>query len=394
MVSAHPAPVEPKVRRIPSQHSEDDGEGKLGTRLKKALLRRSKALGTKPSEVLLNEAEVVMVNEIPGVPAQGCSVSSGALATASESIDMAAETAATVDNRPCQRRQAEPVPNMASKRIRTKTPTPTSQAVTLFMRGLNIQWPFSQLLVMGAKTVFVTDSELAPLYSQVRDYELDCRVIPKTDEEVWVVETKGTHIKASTNAILGRSLIAPLPSVAQIVGTVRFKGAHPYGSVEDFQNARDRHRIAVGSKFDWDGSGARYGWRVGSVRALDKPVPIGSTGPRGIGARSFSVVFATAAADVPKTTSDMLVKGKSPDGKLVYAWGDLDRGRVEVEVTPRADRAPVQEQDSEFKRAGARESTPERALRKMIVKVRRLQLRSRFEELRQLRSRFEVLSRR
>ena len=79
-----------------------------------------------------------------------------------------------------------------------------------------------------------------------------------------------------------------------------------------------------------------------------------------------------ARADVPKTTSDMMVKGKSPEGKLVYAWGDLDRGRVEVEVTPRADRAPVQEQDSEFKRAAARESTPERALRKMIAKVRTL----------------------
>ena len=110
------------------------------------------------------------------------------------------------------------------------------------------------------------------------------------------METKGTHTKASTNAIVGGLQIAPRPSVAQIVGTVRFAGLHRYGSVEDFQNARDRHRIAVGSKFDWDGSGARYGWRVGSVRALAKPVPIGSTGQIGIGARSFSVVFATAAA--------------------------------------------------------------------------------------------------
>ncbi len=50
--------------------------------------------------------------------------------------------------------------------------------------------------------------------------------------------------------------------------------------MEDFQNARDRHRIAVGSKFDWDGSGARFGWRVGSVRALAKPVPVESTGFR------------------------------------------------------------------------------------------------------------------
>ena len=40
-------------------------------------------------------------------------------------------------------------------------------------------------------------------------------------------------------------------------------------------------------------------------------------------------------ADAPKTISDMAVKGKTPEGKLVYAWGDPDSGRVEVQVTPR-----------------------------------------------------------
>ena len=97
---------------------------------------------------------------------------------------------------------------------------------------------------MGAKIEFVTDPELAPLYSQVRDYELDYRVIAQTDEEVWVVETKGIHTKASTNAIVGGLQIAPRPSVLQIVGTVRFAGAHPYGSVEDFpQVPRDASQM-------------------------------------------------------------------------------------------------------------------------------------------------------
>ncbi len=322
MVSAHPAPVEPKVRRMPSQHSEDDGERKLGTRLVKALLRRSKALGTYPSEALLNEAEVVMVNEIPGVPAQGCSVSSGALATASESIDMAAETAAAVGNRPCQRRQAEPVPNVASKRLRTKTPPTISNAVTLCMRGLNIHWPFSQLILMGAKT------------EEVREYELG---IAKTDEEVWIVETKGPHAKAGTNAIVGDLQIAPRPSAAQIVGTVRFASAHPYGSEQVFHNARDSHRIAVGSKFDWDGSGARYGWRVGQARALAKPVPVGSTGRTGFGARSFAVVFATTAAQhdpghgspeakgVPTKSGTAILRG-CPDGAVSVGPSSVSGG--------------------------------------------------------------------
>ena len=77
-------------------------------------------------------------------------------------------------------------------------------------------------------------------------------------------------------------------------------------------------------------------------------------------------------ADVPRTTSDMIVKGKTSEGKLLYAWGSLERGRVEVQVTPRAMRVPAPEESSEFKRTAARETTPERALRKMTTKVRKL----------------------
>jgi len=56
-----------------------------------------------------------------------------------------------------------------------------------------------------------------------------------------------------------------------------------------FRSAEDRHRIAEGSGYDWNGEGACYGWRVGAVRALRKPVPVGSTGQTGFGARSFEV---------------------------------------------------------------------------------------------------------
>ncbi len=110
------------------------------------------------------------------------------------------------------------------------------------------------------------------------------------------METKGPSAKASANAIVAGLQVAPRPSSAQVVGTVRFAGAHPYGSKRAFDDARDRHRIAFGSKFDWDGSVALYGWRVGNVRALAEPVPVGSTGQTGFGARSFSVDFATTAS--------------------------------------------------------------------------------------------------
>ena len=50
--------------------------------------------------------------------------------------------------------------------------------------------------------------------------------------------------------------------------------------------------LREGSTYDWDGNGVRYGWPVGSVRALRQPVPVGSTGQSGFGPRSFKVTFA------------------------------------------------------------------------------------------------------
>ena len=176
--------------------------------------------------------------------------------------------------------------DVSAKRPRTASstsrvaPNSSSRGVTLCMRGLNIQWPFSQLLLMGAKT------------EEVREYDLGHRSICKADEEVWIVETKGPHAKARTNAISDGLELAPRPSAAQIVGTVSFSGAFPYRNIEDFASARERHRIAIDSKYDWDGSGSRFGWQVARVRKLAKPTAAESTGMTGFGSRSFTVEFA------------------------------------------------------------------------------------------------------
>ena len=81
-------------------------------------------------------------------------------------------------------------------------------------------------------------------------------------------------------------------------------------------------------------------------------------------------------ADIPKGVGDMAVKGRTKEGELIYTWGTEDRGRVEVEVTPRSRRTSLQEDESSFKQAAARESTPERALRKMKSKVQRMHARA------------------
>ena len=62
------------TQRIPNKHSEDTTEAKLGMIFAKLLLRRSKALGGKPSGRQLEPTEVALLNSLPGVPARGCSI--------------------------------------------------------------------------------------------------------------------------------------------------------------------------------------------------------------------------------------------------------------------------------------------------------------------------------
>ncbi len=74
-----------------------------------------------------------------------------------------------------------------------------------------------------------------------------------------------------------------------------------------------------------------------------------------------------AAADqTPKAPGDLEVKGRRSASQLTYAWNGF-----EVAVTPREHRPALSEGASAWKRARARETTPERALRKITDKVKR-----------------------
>lgn len=68
----------------------------------------------------------------------------------------------------------------------------------------------------------------------------------------------------------------------------------------------------------------------------------------------------TMQAQLPTAPGDMAVRRKTDVGKLVYAWND-----VEVDKTPQSLRAPGTEGQSYWQQTQARETTPERALRKM-----------------------------
>ena len=85
-----------------------------------------------------------------------------------------------------------------------------SSATSLKLWGLNIQWPFSQLLLHESKTL------------EIRGYPLGCKNIAMADQETWLVETAGPVANASKNAIIDSEKLGKRPQYAQIIGTVIF----------------------------------------------------------------------------------------------------------------------------------------------------------------------------
>ena len=254
--------------RAPCQSRSDPNEHRLGMMKAKLKMRRQKAAGAKPGQSKLTPEQSSHLD--------WC-LSDGAM----QSVDCRAPSD---HSEPGTHVNNDENPSSPNKRLRVDATSPNGVAVTLCLRGLNIQWPFSQLILLGVKT------------EEVREYALGHRSICPSGEEVWIVETRGHHVNAKTNAMCDGLPLGPRPLRTQIVGTVRFDDATSYPSTEAFRVASEQHRIALGSKFDWDGKGSRFGWKVDRVRALVGPVPVESTGVTGFGPRSFTVGFTQAAA--------------------------------------------------------------------------------------------------
>jgi hypothetical protein len=212
--------------------------------------------------------------------------------------------------------------------------------VVMSRRGLNIQWPFSQLILRGLKT------------EEIREYELDYRSIAGKDEEVWLVETKGPSPKASKNAIVDDVDIGPRPQDAQIVATITFTSCHRYTSEQQFRDARDRHRVADGSQFEWK-PGVIYGWQVGTVRALAKPEPALSTNRSGFGIRWYPVVFkkANAQLDIEYASSETK-GGDNKSGEFANQSGrHIAVGLIEGEMSRSSDSSSQRKDSYEGRRA-------------------------------------------
>ena len=133
-------------------------------------------------------------------------------------------------------------------------------AVLLVLRGLNIEYPFSQLILAKRKD------------TEVRDYALGHRNLANPDEEMFLIETPP---KNQASAAVDHIDLGPPPRRAQVVGTVSFSKSEQYKDRAAWDQDRQRHHIKPGSALDWrEGRGDKHAWRIHQVRRFQEPVPV------------------------------------------------------------------------------------------------------------------------
>lgn len=112
------------------------------------------------------------------------------------------------------------------------------------MTGVNIQTPWSQLLINGDKSV------------ETRTYALPEKYIGET---LALIETPGRY---------GRFK-------ARIIGTITFSHSFKYPNQRAWQDDYNRHCVAVDDPvYDWKDDKPKYGWVVSKVTKFEEPVDI------------------------------------------------------------------------------------------------------------------------
>jgi hypothetical protein len=106
--------------------------------------------------------------------------------------------------------------------------------------GINIQWPISELILSGQKTV------------ETRKYPLPKKYL---DTELALVETPGDKGKFN----------------ARVTAIIKIKKCFQYKSKSEFYRDNKRHCVTPDSKWAWDSSKPKWGWEITVVKKLKNP---------------------------------------------------------------------------------------------------------------------------
>ncbi|MFK7827268.1 MAG: hypothetical protein AB8G05_24200 [Oligoflexales bacterium] len=108
--------------------------------------------------------------------------------------------------------------------------------------AINIQYPMSQLILSGKKTI------------ETRKYPIPEQYIGK---ELLIIETPGKNGKFK----------------ARIVGKVIFGASFEYEAKKAFYEDQKRHCVTKDSIWAWKSDSAKFGWPVEKIELFPSPLP-------------------------------------------------------------------------------------------------------------------------
>ena len=113
--------------------------------------------------------------------------------------------------------------------------------------GINIQWPWSQLLISGEKTV------------ETRKYPLPDRL---KNVELALIETPGPRGKKEAQIHSSR-----------IIGTISFSHSFQYQTEKDWEKDKERHCVSPNDPlYSFRSDQQKWGWEVAQVTWFSHPV--------------------------------------------------------------------------------------------------------------------------
>ena len=159
-------------------------------------------------------------------------------------------------------REPRPSSSHAGQSIAAEVAT-LQEAMAGGLQSINIQWPFTQLLI-GKKKL-----------KELRSFSLERRKLAE-GQLLWLAETQGKP-NADRNAMIDECPIGPRPKRTQVVAVIRFGGCRRYRNRGEFLDDRPIHCAKEGGIYDWgpaDEDGEHWAWEVSGVWELQTPVPI------------------------------------------------------------------------------------------------------------------------
>jgi hypothetical protein len=118
---------------------------------------------------------------------------------------------------------------------------------TTILPGINIQWPWSQLIASGIKTV------------ETRKYPIPEKYI---DRPLALIETPGPRGKKEAGI-----------EKARIIGVITFSESFEYKTVKQWRDDYERHCVPTNDpQFTYTKGTPKWGWEVASVIQFTRPI--------------------------------------------------------------------------------------------------------------------------